>query len=116
MLKHLSFHGGNYISKSRRANKKLSTTDLAMVYCTFNFVFVFHFNSITRPQAQTLMGNLSEYVTQWRRERDITLSRLDCAVGDSLLTAACATYHGVLGEKQRNQSLTLWKQACEMVL
>nr|XP_039270899.1 dynein heavy chain domain-containing protein 1-like isoform X1 [Styela clava] len=63
-------------------------------------------------KAQMLMGNLAEYVLRWRHERHSTISRLESAVGDSLLTAACLTYHSVLCKEQREIALEEWKKAC----
>nr|XP_018667303.2 dynein heavy chain domain-containing protein 1-like [Ciona intestinalis] len=64
-------------------------------------------------KAEVLMANMQEHVDRWKKERDCSISRLESAIGDASLTAACVAYHGVLRSDQRENSLLSWIYTCK---
>ena len=58
---------------------------------------------------------MNEHSERWNEELRESHFRLDCAVGDAIIVAACVTYFGQFAAEQKNQALVHWTQAAKYV-
>lgn len=60
------------------------------------------------------MDSMSVHHARWKTEMKESRAKLRAAVGNALLTAACAAYYGLLDEKRRARLRDTWLAKCEM--
>ena len=58
---------------------------------------------------------IREHSEKWEQQLKDAHARLDCAVGDAIVVAACATYFGQFVTEQKDHALKHWIQAAKFV-